>query len=300
MSDKIFVSLPGENEFQILQAQEARQTATRLGLEVEIAHAENHAIEQIQQIFRALHAESPPKAVIVEPVSAEGLERLARKAAGAGIGWAELNSTSGYIGTLRDEFAEAAVFTVGSNQLEIGHLQADQMRALLPGGGTAIYLVGLRGSSAAERRLEGTRSRLEGSNIQLILLDAQWSAESAEKALHGWLRLKSSEAARIDLIAAQNDPMAYGARHAMAAEPALVKQFGAVRYLGIDGVPSVGQQYVKDGHLLATIIMPSNTGPAVEAVGRWLRSDVRPQAAIPVQVQSFPGVSELRPLPSRS
>lgn len=296
MSDKIFVSLPGENEFQVLQADDARQTATRLGIEAEIAHAENHAIEQIQQIFRALHAETPPKAVVVEPVASEGLERLARKAAAAGIGWAELNSTSEYIRALRAEFPLSATFTVGSDQVEIGRLQADQMRALLPQGGTALYLVGLRGSAAAEERLKGTNERLAGGNIQLLLLDAQWSEESAERALRSWQRLKSSENAKVDLVAAQNDSMAHGARSAIASDPNLSGRLSSVPFLGIDGVPSVGQAYVKSGQQTATIIMPSNTGPAISAATRWLRSQAMPEAAIRVAIESMPGISELRPV----
>jgi len=68
--------------------------------------------------------------------------------------------------------------------------------------------------------------------------------------------------------------------------------------LGIDGVPSVGQKLVQDGQRAATVVMPSNTGPALQALARWRRSGVAPPASLRVPVESFPGVAELKLRPA--
>jgi hypothetical protein len=63
--------------------------------------------------------------------------------------------------------------------------------------------------------------------------------------------------------------------------------------LGIDGVPDVGQKLVDAGILTATVVMPSNAGPAVDALARWLTGGVRPPAHVPLAARSYPDESEL-------
>ena len=72
MSAKVFASLLSEEQdFQVMQAADARETGARLGLDVEVVFAESHAVLQIQQLFRAIHAPEGerPVAVIVQPFS---------------------------------------------------------------------------------------------------------------------------------------------------------------------------------------------------------------------------------------
>ena len=88
MKRKIVVSLlTSEQEFQQMQAADARATAARLGLDVEVIFAENNAIQQIHQLYRHVHAPEAerPSAIVIEVVSRDGMERLARNALKAGI-----------------------------------------------------------------------------------------------------------------------------------------------------------------------------------------------------------------------
>ena len=289
MSDRLIVSLPEkDNEFQLLQTADAEATARRLGLDLEVVHASNNAVLQIQQLFKFIHAEERPKALIVEPVAIDGMERVAQKAALAGIGWAILNCTVGYLDGLRQQFPSLPIFALGSDQVEIGRIQGRQLKTLLPAGGIVLYIQGPRSATAARERLKGMQESIAGCNINTIVLDGQWTEESAEQALRHWLRLKTSDNMRIDVVAAQDDSMARGARRAIEAVPELAKRWAEVPFLGIDGVPEVGQKLVKSGQLTATIIMPSNTGPAVEAVAGWLRSGRLPPASLRMAVQSYP------------
>ena len=95
--------LSRDQEFQVLQAEDARRAALRHGLELEVLFADNNAIEQIQQLFRFIYLAQAerPSAIVVETVTGEGLERVARNAAQAGIGWVLLNRRVAYIEDLR-------------------------------------------------------------------------------------------------------------------------------------------------------------------------------------------------------
>jgi ABC-type sugar transport system substrate-binding protein len=296
MSDKVVVSLPDRsNEFQHLQADDAIAVASRLGIEIELLDADRNAVLQIQQLFKFIHAQERPRALVVEPVAIEGMERLAQKAAAAGMGIGLLNVVGGHVEALRKQYPQLPIFTLGSDQVEIGRLQARHMRLLLPGGGTVLYLQGPTSSGAARERFQGAQEALAGSSLHLVVLDAQWTEESADQIVRKWLRLKTTEGLRIDLVACQDDAMARGTRRAFEAVPDVAGQWGSVPFLGIDGVPSVGQRMVKEGQLTATVVMPSNTGPALEALGRWLRSGIVPPASIRVPISSFPPEETLRP-----
>jgi ribose transport system substrate-binding protein len=278
----------------VLQAAEAAAAAARLGLQVEVSYAGNNAVQQIQQLFKVLNAEERPRAVIVEPVALEGIERVAHKAALAGVGWCVLNCTVGYIDSLRRQAPTVPVLAVGSDQVEIGRIQGRQMRILLPAGGTVLYIQGPFTATAAGERLRGMQEAIADARIKTVMLDGQWTESSAEHAVRQWLRLGTSKGVRIDLVAGQDDSMARGARRAIEAAQAGVAHWGEIPFLGIDGVPDVGQKLVQTGRLTATVVMPPNTGPALEALAGWLRSGVLPPAEVRVPVRSYPDEGELR------
>jgi ribose transport system substrate-binding protein len=289
VTDKVIVALPDRsNEFQHLQAADAQSTAARVGLEIEVLDADSNAILQIQQIFKYIHAQDRPRAIVVEPVATEGMERVAQKAAAAGIGVGILNCTVGYVDGLRQQYPKLPIFMLGSDQVEIGRLQGRQMRALLPAGGTALYIQGPLSATAARERFQGMQEATSGSAIQTVVIDSQWTEESAEQVVRKWLRMRTTGGLRIDLVACQDDAMARGAQRAFEATPEIAAQWGNVPFLGIDGVPSVGQRMVREGQLTATVVMPSNTGPALEAISRWVKSGTPPASSIRVPVSSLP------------
>ena len=110
---------------------------------------------------------------------------------------------------------------------------------------------------------------IAGTKIQAKVLNGEWTEASAEKAVVAWLRLKTSESFRPDLVGCQNDEMALGARKALTAQR---KEWGRLPFTGCDGLPEGGQRLVNMKQLAATIIVPSNAGPAVELVARHART----------------------------
>src|SRR3954465_10155428 len=155
--------LTDDQEFQRLQAADAREVAQHHGLDIEVAFAGNNGVAQIQQLFKAIHAapEERPRAILVETVTGEGLERVARNAVKAGVGWILLNRRVPYLAELARQ-SSVPVSSVGTDHIEVGRIQGRQFRALLPQGGNLLYLQGPPDTSVAQERLAGMRAAIEG------------------------------------------------------------------------------------------------------------------------------------------
>ena len=297
--------LAEEQEFQRLQAQDARTAAADLGFHLHLVYAEGNAILQIQQLYRFVHAraENRPVAIVVETVAGEGLQRVARSATAAGIGWVLVNRNVGYLDQLRRDHPNLPIATAGADQEEVGRIQARQIRALLPEPkGSVLYLQGPADTSVAQERLKGVREGLLGTAVTLSVIDGFWTEESGAEAVRSWLQLRSSAAIHPELVAAQNDAMALGARRALEASPAR-PELARLPLLGVDGLPEGGQRLVDKGQLAATIVCPSNIRPAIELVAQSLRSAGQTPGRVVLTPRSYPPEMELRaraPLGARS
>jgi ABC-type sugar transport system substrate-binding protein len=106
------------------------------------------------------------------------------------------------------------------------------------------------------------------------------------------LRLKSAETLKPDLVGAQNDAMAMGARKALLASR---PDWARVPFTGCDGLPEGGQRLVNMKQLAATIVTPSNAGPAIDLVARWLKSKAQPPAQVVLTPASYPPEADLKP-----
>ncbi len=291
----LVVALLGEEqEFQRLQAHDARRAAADLGFRLHTAFAEGNAILQIQQLYKFIHsrAEDRPKAIVVETVAGEGLERVARAAAAAGIGWVLINRNVSYLDDLRRDYPTLPIFAIGTDQEEVGRIQARQIRALLPAlSGVVLYIQGPADTSAAQERLRGTQDGLRDTGITLGMLDGLWTEASGEVAMRRWLQLRSS-AERPVLVVAQNDAMAIGARRALEACRGCA-ELARLPLMGVDGLVDGGQRLVDSRQLAATVVCQSNTGPAVELVAQALKTQQQGPARVLLTPQSYPPEKEL-------
>jgi ribose transport system substrate-binding protein len=295
---RILVSLTtNDNDYQIEQAQSAEQMARRLGVEIQIVYADNDAITQSTQILKAIQADEKqrPAAVVFEPVGGTALPQVARAAASAGVGWAVLNRDANYIPELRKS-SSAPFFGVSSDHLEIGRIQGRQFAALLPHGGSILYIQGPAENSAAKERTMGMQET-KPSNIHCILLRAQWTEESSQRAVRSWLKLSTSQKATIDLIGAQDDSMAMGARKAFEELPNESEQERWLKlpFTGCDGLPKTGEAWVRSGILAATVFVPPNTGQAIQMLVDAIQNGKKaPERALTVPI-SIPSLQELKP-----
>src|SRR5216684_2997370 len=237
---RILVSLTtNDNDYQIEQAQSAEQAASKLGVSAEILYANNDAISQSTQILRAIQAAPAerPNAIVFEPVGGTALPQVARAAAAAEIGWAVLNRDANYIEDLRKD-STVAVFAVSSDHVEIGRIQGRQFAAFLPKGGTVLYIQGPSDNSAAKDRTAGMQET-KPANIHCTLLRAQWTEESSLRAVRAWLKLTTSKNFVVDLIGAQDDSMALGARKAFQeiTNESDRERLLKLPFTGCDGLP---------------------------------------------------------------
>jgi ribose transport system substrate-binding protein len=115
--------------------------------------------------------------------------------------------------------------------------------------------------------------------------------------VRSWLKLTTSQKAIIDLIGAQDDSMAVGARKAFQE---IVNESERERWLklpftGCDGLPKTGQAWVRSGILTATVFAPANAGQAIDMLFAALsRGQEQPERALTAP-SSVPPLAALKP-----
>lgn len=301
---RIVVSLiTQDNDFQMEQAAAAETVAEKLAVDIQIVFADSDSIQQSQQILNFVQAapDVRPDGIIFEPVGATALPQAARAAVAAGIGWAVMNRDVEYIKELRRTH-QAPCFSVGSDHHEIGRIQGRQLAALLPEGGSVLYIQGPSEADASKLRTAGMYET-KPESIQIKTMKGNWTEASAFKAVNSWLRLSTSQQSHIDLIAAQNDVMAVGAKKAFqqfAQEANGRSHWTTLPFIGVDGVPKTGQAWVRSGVLAATVIAPPNGGIALEMLTHSLQTGTMPPESTLVAPQSFPAVDSLAKISKKS
>jgi len=289
----IVVSLPSENNYLREQEAVAKATAQRLGLDLQVINAKSDPVTQSQQVLEIVQSQTArPDAVIVEPVNNQGLPRVAEAAVAAGIGWVVSNARVDYLEPLR-KTAKAPLFAVSQDHTEIGCMQGRQFAAILPHGGSVLYLRGPATNFLAAQRSDGLESVLE-SNIQLKSLKIQWTAESAYNSVTSWLRLSTVRAGDTHLIAAQNTDFIQAARQAFEenASDAERTQWLSLPYCCV-GVISQSKPLLDAGTVNAAVITSLTMDTAVEMLVRHLRSGSQPPEHTFVKAWSQPAVDEL-------
>ena len=283
-----------ENDYQQEQAAAAERMARRLGVDVKIIHANNDAVSQSQQLLEFVQCStgSRPDAIVFEPAGGTAFPQVARAAAAAGIGWVVLNHEVDYLQQLRQAY-QVPMFSISSDHKEIGKIQGKQFAALLPQGGSVLYIEGPANSSAAKERTIGMNST-RPVHIQVKTLRANWTEESARRTVSSWLRLSTSLGAHIDLVGAQDDSMAAGARKAFSEiTDGDRERWLKIPFTGCDGLPKTGQSWVRSGLLAATIYIRPNADLAVE----MLTEAIRKGSALPecklTAPESIPSLEEL-------
>jgi ribose transport system substrate-binding protein len=295
---RLVVSLPNQNHYQKEQAKAAQMRAEVLGADVKILDANNDSVSQSQQLLEVLQSKSAPRpdAIMVEPLTSTGLIKVAEAAVAAGVSWVLLNSHVDYIDRLRSQ-SKACVFAVTRDHVEIGRIQGRQFAALLPNGGTVLYVQGPNTSAAAVQRTTGMES-VKPAHINIRALRSQWTEQSAHEAVAAWLRLSTSKPEAIDLVGCQYDGIARGARKAFQE---VVKgedrdRWLALPFTGVDGLPDEGQVWVNRGELVATVVAPITTLVATDLLVNALRTGAQPSGLTLLELKSYPPLETLSAL----
>ena len=281
-----------ENDYQAEQAATVAETAARLGVKIQVIYAENDAVNQTLQLNRIIQDTSQrPNAILVEPVGT-GMPQVAKAAVAAGIGWGIINSAPDYIAELR-RGGKVPVFSVSTDQTEVGKIQGKQLGALMSDG-NVLYIEGPSNSTAAQLRTKGMLS-IKPAKIELKILKGDWTERSAHQVAKSWLSLGASRQLHIRAVICQNDAMAMGARKAISELPENDRELWThTPFTGCDGVTKTGQDWVRRGLLKATIITPPAAGIALETLAKATQAGSMPPEHTLIPPRSFPPIEELR------
>lgn len=291
---KVVVALPGENNYLREQEGAAKETARRLGVELTLLNANSDAVTQSQQLLEIVQSESSPRpdAIIVEPVTAIGLPRVAEAAVAVGVAWVVSNAEVSYLDRLR-KTSKVPVFAVSQDHIAIGKLQAQQFGALLLQGGTVLYLRGPMSNSLATRRTEGVENG-KASNLRIKTLKIEWTEQNAVQSISSWLRLSTVHAADVDLISSQNTDFIQAARKAFQEitqgderDRWLDKPYTAA------GLASQTKPLLERGVLTAAVITSLTMDVALELLAGASRSGTQPPENTFVPTSSYPTLEEL-------
>ncbi|MBD0378875.1 substrate-binding domain-containing protein [Paenibacillus sp. WST5] len=157
------------------------------------------------------------------------------------------------------ENSNYTMFIGADNQL-IGRKAGQFVSQLLGArGGKVVEIGGLLGSTPAKDRSDGFRAELaKHENIHIVgTITADWLRDKAEDLMKEQLRKWPN----VDVVFAQNDPMALGASRAASA---LGRK--GIKFIGIDGLSGQwgGIQLVGRKVLEATFIYPTGGKEAVQ------------------------------------
>src|SRR5712664_162135 len=284
-----------DNDYQLEHAASAQAAGLKLGVDAQILSADSDASTESTQLLKAIQSDAAmrPHAIVFEPVGGTAFPQVAQAAVSAKIGWAALNREADYIPKLR-KMAQVPVFSISSDHKEIGRIQGRQFAALLPKGGCVLYIQGPSENSAAQDRTEGMQMAVP-HNVQIISLRGRWTEESAQRAVESWLRLNTSNKTQIDVVGAQNDLMAMGARKAFEGVSNITDRERWLRlpFTGVDGLAKTGTAWVRSGMLTATVVVPTNADQAISMLVEALKTGKDVAERTLTVPESLPGIEKL-------
>lgn len=296
---KIVLSLiTRDNDYQREQAKSAELVAHQHNVDLEVVYANNDSVTQSSQLLDLMHKyKSELKAILVEPAGGTAFPQVGAAALRAGTAWVVLNRDASSIADLRQS-SSAPAFAVSTDHKQVGCIQAQQLAAILPQGGTVLYVQGPASSTAAQHRLIGLEAAKSPNLILKTIKSANWTEEAGYHAVSSWLRLSTSQQQPICAVAAQNDFIALGARKAFEeTKPALPNgPWSQLPFLGVDGLPRTGQAFVHSGSLVATVVVPPGAGVALEALVKALTTGMEVPALRLIPSHSYPAIDKLKPI----
>jgi ribose transport system substrate-binding protein len=89
--------------------------------------------------------------------------------------------------------------------------------------------------------------------------------------------------------------MAIGARKAFEESgPDVKDSWRQIPFLGCDGMPETGQEWVRRGLLTATVLSPPTAPVAIDLLARFLKLGTMPPERTLTDAQSIPDIETLR------
>lgn len=218
-------------------------------LKVEIRTVEDNNQEQIKDIEEFI--KNGVNLLVVSPNEARAITPVVEKAYDMGIPVVLVD---------RKITSDKYTTFVGGDNYLMGKQIGTYIANRLNGKGNIVELTGLKGSTPALERHNGMNEVLkEYPDIEIIATtDAAWLKEKAETKSDSIFSIHKD----IDMVIAQNDPMAYGAYQA-AMKAGREKE---MLFVGVDALAGekLGVELVADSVLDATFIYPTGGDKVIQ------------------------------------
>lgn len=208
--------------------------------------------------------------IFISPKESAGLTGVVEKAMKAGISVIVL-----------DRNVDGNDFTqyIGGDNIAIGRAAGKYIVEALGGVGKAqgnlIEIWGNQGVQAAHDRHDGVFESVgKEKGIKLLneRVDIDWKQDKAYEYMKTMLR----RFAKIDVVYAQNDPMAYGA-YLAAKDLGREKQ---IKFVGADALPQEGATWVLNGELAATFLYPTPGAEGIRQALKLMKGEKIPKKVI--------------------
>jgi hypothetical protein len=285
---------------------EVQEAAVRSNLEVQVFDGEHSPVKLGQSVIRFQH-ENPGQRLCVfvlpeDDASHKGAIEddptfhVACRLGEKGVGWITLNhGREDFVGSLRKRHPHLPIALVAIDNVAFGRLQGQQLRRLLPEGGTALCVRGLTQDSACRDRSLGLKEALQGSLIEVTELDARWDEGVARGLVRKWITSPLRTHTRLDAIVSQNDQMGRAVRQELAeiADKTGRPELKAIPVLGGDGLPEIGRPWVDDGTLTGTVCVTLPGRPAVEQLASFWRNGAPLAPVTKLDVSCYPPLDRL-------
>lgn len=255
----IGVSQCSQDEWREKQNEEMRREASILqNVTLEVRSVRDDNRQQIADIEYFI--QRGVDLLVVSPNEAHAVTPAVEKAYEAGIPVVVI-----------DRKIESEKYTafVGADNEQIGRTMGDYVRSLTQRPLRLLEIRGLAGSTPAIERSRGLHSVIDSLPwVQVVAaVDAGWNMESAERIADSVLTIHPD----IDLVAAQNDRMAIGARQA-ALRCGVAERMA---FVGVDALTGLGLgvEQVMQGNLKATFIYPTGGEKVVQTAMKILNGE---------------------------
>lgn len=156
---------------------------------------------------------------------------------------------------------------ISADNEQVGYLQAQYVRANLKPGQKVLEIKGLTGSTPSVERHRGFLRGMEGSGVKIVAsVDAEWRDDVAEEMTDSLLRIHPD----VDMIVAQNDPMARGAYIAASS----LNISDDIMFVGVDALPGegLGVEAIIRGNLDASVLYPTGGDIVIQTALKILKS----------------------------
>jgi ABC-type sugar transport system substrate-binding protein len=300
---RVALFLTREDEAQRMWAETVREESRRHGFAL-AQHWNDVSVEQNHAISDCVFHDTAD-AFLILPASVSGPAALLAQAASKGKAVILLDrlthdldpATSWSLPRIRQDHPGVLAVRVSPDEVAIGRVQGRQVLALLPKGGTVLYVQGNMMTAGAVHRTAGFEEVLAGQpGYKVGKVDGGWTSPRAEAGLHAWLSLVLIDVSYCpDLVVSQSEVMVEGIRRALArsgrefSRPELER----LPITACDGMPAF-KRAVDEHRLAATIEIPSRTAAAMQVLGDfWTRGTPPTELELLLPPDSYPSLKDL-------